>query len=119
MERREAKRVRREFTPEEKQRVEEARRLVATEKDEILAKARKYKAEYDASHAPLSDALGMLKAERIRQGLSLADLQERTGIERSNLSKLESEADLNPTVATLSRYAEALGKKLVVALEDR
>ena len=51
--------------------------------------------------------------------LSLADIQDRTGIERPNLSRLENEGSSNPTVATLTRYAEALGKRLVIVLVDR
>ena len=60
----------------------------------------------------------MLKAERLRQGLSLSDVEARTGIERPNLSRLENEAKANPTVSTLTRYAEALGKKLLIVLAD-
>ena len=69
--------------------------------------------------ATLQDALRLLRAERVRQGLSLADIQDRTGIERPNLSRLENEGSSNPTVATLTRYAEALGKRLVIVLADR
>jgi transcriptional regulator with XRE-family HTH domain len=47
----------------------------------------------------------------------LSDIEERTGIGRSALSRLENETEPNPTVVTLTRYAEALGKKLVVSFE--
>jgi transcriptional regulator with XRE-family HTH domain len=70
------------------------------------------------SFSNLKDALALLKAERLRQQLSLSDLQERTGIERSNLSRLENEAEVNPTIGTLMRYAEALGKQLLVVIDD-
>jgi len=50
--------------------------------------------------------------------LSLAEVSERTGMERPNLSRLENEAESNPTIATLTRYAEALGKRLFIALAD-
>ena len=96
----------------------EARRLVQQDETEIRSLAKKYKQEYDTERATLQEAVQLLKAERVRQGLSLADVQERTGIERPNLSRLENDAEANPTVATLSRYAEALGKKLVIALSD-
>ena len=68
--------------------------------------------------ATLQEALQVLKAERIQQGLSLADIQQRSGIEKPNLSRLENET-ANPTVATLIRYAEALGKRLMIVLADR
>lgn len=39
-------------------------------------------------------------------------------MDRSALSKLETGQRANPTVATLSRYAAAVGKRLVVLLAD-
>ena len=41
-----------------------------------------------------------------------------TGMDRSALSKLETGQRLNPTVDTLVRYAQAVGKRLVVSLTD-
>jgi DNA-binding XRE family transcriptional regulator len=119
MSRRQAKHVHRPLTQEERARVVEARRLVEPEADEIRRLARENKRAYDAGLATLQEALQLLKAERLRQGLSLADMQQRTGIERSNLSRLETEAEANPTVTTLTRYAEALGKKLMIVLADQ
>ena len=58
------------------------------------------------------------QAAREAKGLSLADLTERTGMDRSALSKLETGQRANPTVETLVRYAEAVGKRLVVSLAD-
>ena len=66
----------------------------------------------------LDDLLRQLKAAREEKGLSLADLTERTGMDRSALSKLETGQRANPTVETLVRYAEAVGKRLVVSLAD-
>jgi transcriptional regulator with XRE-family HTH domain len=43
-------------------------------------------------------------------------MKERTGIERSALSRLENDVEANPTVNTLTRYADALGKKVLVIL---
>jgi ABC-type phosphate transport system auxiliary subunit len=106
MVKRQAQHVRRQLTPEERARVNEARRLTNAEASEIRRKAKQLKAESDSARATLQDALRLLKAERVRQGLSLADIQNRTGIERPNLSRLENEGSSNPTVATLTRYAE-------------
>jgi hypothetical protein len=119
MTRREARHVRRELSPAERIRVAEGRRLVAAETDEIRRKAREYKVAYDAGQAALEQALQLLKAERQQQGLSLADIEDRAGISRPNLSRLENEAEANPTVATLTRYANALGKKLMIVLTDQ
>jgi DNA-binding XRE family transcriptional regulator len=112
------KHTRRSLTAVEKARVEEARRLVAGEEQEIRQKAREYKSAYLAGRATLQEALQLLKAERERLGLSLADVSERMGVERPNLSRLENEPDANPTVATLTRYADALGKRLTIVLTD-
>lgn len=62
-------------------------------------------------------AIMTLKQTREAQGLSLADIRDRTGIERSALSRLENEAP-NVTVRTLERYAEALGKRIVIEIAD-
>ena len=44
-------------------------------------------------------------------------MEDRTGIGRAALSRLENDATCNPTVTTLTRYADALGKKLVVGFQ--
>lgn len=59
-----------------------------------------------------------LKKAREDKGLSLADVTALTGMDRSALSKLETGLRANPTVETLGRYAEAVGKRLVVSLAD-
>ena len=65
----------------------------------------------------MCDAFRLLKAERQALGLSLSDIEEKSGIGRAALSRLENEAEPNPTVVTLTRYAEALGKRLVVSFQ--
>ena len=62
-------------------------------------------------------ALKDLRA-RLASRYTLTDLTERTGMDRSALSKLETGQRPNPTVETLVRYAEAVGKRLVVSLTD-
>ena len=66
----------------------------------------------------LAKVLGQLKAARERSGLSLSDLTELTGMDRSALSKLEKGKRANPTFETLARYAEAFGKHLQLKLAD-
>jgi hypothetical protein len=116
---REAKHIQRELTDSQRARVAEARRLIQGEAAEIRRKAKQYKQEHDAAQANLSEAPLLLKAERVRQGLSLTDIQERTGIDPPNLSRLENDVGANPTVSTLTRYAAALGKKLLIVLSDQ
>ena len=66
----------------------------------------------------LAAVVPALKAAREDAGLTLAEVSEASGITVPTLSKLETGLHGNPTVRTLRRYAEALGKKLVVKLED-
>lgn len=119
MPRREAKHIRRELTDAQRARVAEARGLIQGEAAEIRRQAKEYKQEHDAAQATLKEAAKLLKDERVRQGLSLSDIQQRTGIDPPNLSRLENDAGANPTMATLTRYAEALGKKLMIVLSDQ
>jgi ribosome-binding protein aMBF1 (putative translation factor) len=64
----------------------------------------------------LRKTFAALKALREQQGLSITDLAERTGMDRAMISRLENGQIDNPTIATMARYAKALGKKLVVSL---
>jgi len=55
-------------------------------------------------------AVAALKTAREDLGLSLADIKSSTGLEKSNLSRLENDPLANPTIDTLYRYTEAVGK---------
>jgi ribosome-binding protein aMBF1 (putative translation factor) len=61
---------------------------------------------------PFRELIAALRAERERQGLSLADLAERTGMDQAAIHKLEIGLNSNPTHATLTRYASALGVRI-------
>ena len=69
-------------------------------------------------YVELRQALLGLKKAREAAGLSLADVAERSGIDKAALSRLENSVQDNPTVETLSRYAAAVGKKLTWTLQD-
>lgn len=116
---RQAKRSERTVSDSERARLRQLRAQVEAEKDEIIAEARRSKAAHDATDARLRDVLRLLHAERTKQGLSLAAIQARTGIARSALSRLENDPDANPTLTTITRYAEALGKDLQILLADK
>jgi DNA-binding XRE family transcriptional regulator len=62
--------------------------------------------------------IAQLKAERERQGLSLATVAERIGLNRKNLHRIETNPNANPTLQTLHRIAEALGKSVHLELHD-
>ena len=105
----------RRLTPEEAAKYQTIREQVAEELPELIARRHERMATLDQ----LQGLLGQLKAAREAKGLSLADLTELTGMDRSALSKLETGQRANPTVETLVRYAEAVGKRLIVSLADR
>jgi transcriptional regulator with XRE-family HTH domain len=68
---------------------------------------------------PFTALIAALRAERERQALSLADIAERTGMDRAAIHKLEIGLNKNPTYATLSRYADALGMHVSWALKPK
>ena len=53
---------------------------------------------------------------RAEAGLSQKELADLTGIDQSDISKIERGAS-NPTLGTLERIANALGGKLVISIE--
>jgi DNA-binding Xre family transcriptional regulator len=112
------KRVYRKATSEERARHTAIRQQIKDELPEIKNRAKQRLSLLKKEGTPLRQILGALRAERQRQGLSLADINERTGIDRAALSRLENNEEANPTLATLERYAEAIGKQVVVILSE-
>lgn len=102
----------RTLSPEEAAKYRKIREQVAEERPDLIARHHERLASLDQ----LGELVKQLKAAREEQGLSLSDLTRLTGMDRSALSKLETGQRLNPTIETLVRYAEAVGKRLVVSL---
>jgi ABC-type phosphate transport system auxiliary subunit len=111
-------RIYRSMTADERRRHAEFRDQIAAELPEIEARARAKLALLKKEGTPLRQVLAALRAERERQGLSLADINVRTGIDKAALSRLENNEDANPTLNTLERYAQAVGKQMVVLLSE-
>ena len=84
--------------------------LGITEKGVQLYSMREYR--------ELRKTFAALKALREQQGLSSTDMEKRTGMDRAMISRLENGQIDNPTLATVSRYAKALGKRVIVSLES-
>jgi DNA-binding phage protein len=108
------KRITRErrLTAEEAAKYQAVREQVTEELPDLLARHHQRVAALDK----IEDLLKQLKSAREEKGLSLTDVSERTGMDRSALSKLESGGRPNPTVETLVRYADAIGMRLEVSL---
>lgn len=68
------------------------------------------------SFAAILSLMARFKTSRENQGLTLAEVAQRMGIDAPALSRLETGKMLNPTLGTLHKWAEALGQKLGVDL---
>lgn len=104
----------RRLTGEEAAKYKAVREKISKELPDLVDRHHQRMAALDQ----LRNLLLELRAAREAKGLSLSDLTELTGMDRSALSKLETGQRANPTVETLVRYAEAVGKRLVVSLTD-
>ncbi len=100
----------RKLTPEEAAKYRRLRELVEQDKPAIAQMAQSYEERRERIAALVAE----LKARRAAQGLSLADVRDRTGIDRAALSKLENGEPQNPSIETLLRYASAVGCELVL-----
>lgn len=102
-----------QLTAEQKRRHQRIREQVEKDKGRLIRDATGRKSEL----MTLRNAMVLLKQERETRGLSLGEVARRTGMDKSRLSKLENDALSNPTLATLTRIAEAIGVKLAIQLE--
>lgn len=102
----------RPLTAEEAARFKTIREQVKAELPELIAR---HQSRLNGGE-PVVDIVKQLKAAREAQGLSLSDVTDRTHIDAAALSTLENDPDSKPTVDTLARYAEAVGKRLFVGL---
>ncbi len=66
----------------------------------------------------LHQLLALLRTERERQQVTLAQLAERTGMDQAALSRLETGKADNPTLDTVFRVAAGLGKTVGCVLRD-
>ena len=85
-------------------------RFIDANREQLDREALARKAEREA----VIDAFAALKRYREQQGLSLGEVAERSGIDKSYLSKLENDPYPNPTFSTLMRIAKAVGVKLTI-----
>lgn len=85
---------------------------------ELLASGDYSAAVSQAEYWDLRKAVLRLKQLREEAGLSLADVAERSGIDRAAICRLENGQHQNPTIGTLNRYADALGKRVSFQVVD-
>jgi DNA-binding XRE family transcriptional regulator len=86
------------------------------------AKKRKADPAFRVAYDALEDefaALGALLVARKDAGLTQADVAERMGVSQPVLARIESSLGSrkhSPSLATLRKYADACGKKLVIQM---
>jgi DNA-binding XRE family transcriptional regulator len=77
------------------------------------------RAALKSSRAPITvpgmvELASKLRAFRESKGLTIDEVAARSGLERGQISKLERGRVANPTVSTLSRYADAIEVRLTI-----
>ena len=105
----------RRLTPEEVAKYRKIREQIEQEKPEINSRIRAHMAEV----TDLAKIFSELRRVREQQGMSLTELQDKTGIDRASLSKLETGQRANFTLETVVRYAEAVGKHVQFVLSEK
>ena len=64
------------------------------------------------------EIISKLICQRKHKGITQQEIAEATGIQRSNIARFEAGRNI-PTLDILIRYAEAVGMRLRIELEER
>jgi DNA-binding XRE family transcriptional regulator len=113
----ESKRIHRQIerTPEERKNLAEIRARFQSQRpglQELLDSGDATEVVLHGEYLDLLTMLAKLKKHREARGLSLSDVAELSGMDRSAVSRLENGQYLNPTMDTLYRYARAIGAEI-------
>ena len=110
-----------ERTPEEQARIKAIRERFQRERPNArkLVESGEFNPPIPASaYFAVAALLKRLREAREAAGLSLADMAERTSMDKASLCRLETGKQSNPTVETLARYAAAMDKQVLFSLAD-
>lgn len=94
-------------------------RPVAHDHEEFLKKALKRKG-FGEAYQELADEYALVKellAARSRAGLTQEEVAKSMGTTKSAVSRLEAAGKHSPSVATLKRYARAVGCEIEIRLQ--
>lgn len=100
------------MTPEARQEYERAVAEEMAAKQQKIAASRAIAKRLREERKVVAQLVSQLRAAREKAGISLNELESRTGINKSSLSRLENSVAPNPTLLTLHRYADAIGVTL-------
>ena len=110
-----------ERTEEEKARLKAVRERFQREKptsEQLVASGEYNPPIRQSEYWELMQTAAALKKAREAAGMSLRDVAEKMSIDAAALSRLENGVNDNPTIDTLFRYANSLGKQIVVQIVD-
>lgn len=108
-----AKRIRREFTPDELEAWKKKRDQVEREDvPRLMSLGKEFLKNHNETVAKVLEELRLAKDEG---GLTYAQIAEKTGISEPSLARLFTAGE-NPTLLTLGKVASALSRKLEVTL---
>ncbi len=79
-----------------------------------MLKDEEFEIEYEKLK-PRYEAIEQIIRARKEQNITQAELAKRVGIQKSNISRLES-GNYNPSLDFLAKIAESLGKKISVTI---
>jgi hypothetical protein len=108
-------------TPEEQARIHALRERFQSERPthEALISSGEYEGPIpQGSLVSYFSTVAKLKRERQRQGLTLSEVSDRSGLDVGLLSRLENGKVVNPTLTTLWRYADALGRTVTLDVSE-
>ena len=77
---------------------------------------KEFRKEYEALEPEYIIMRAMIEARR-EEGLTQKELSERSGITQADISRLEN-GNANPSIRTLQRLANAMGKTLKIEFVD-
>jgi hypothetical protein len=105
----------RRLTPEEIEKYRRIREQVEAELPEMIARDRLAPGHASREDvAEIEQLVAFLHAERERQGIDLAEIAYRTRYKLEDLELLEGNRYPNPPIAMLTRYARALGRRVLL-----
>ena len=110
-----------ERTEQEKARLKAVRERFQREKptsEQLVASGEYNPPIRQGEYWELMQAAAALKQAREAAGMSLREVAEKMAIDPGALIRLENGVNDNPTIDTLFRYANSLGKQIVVQIVD-
>ncbi len=109
------RRISMQLTESQQKAMRETDTEVESEKATIVKRGKESRAR---SRSRKQLIAAQLRSAREAAGMSLADVAAATGMTRQSILRIESGENRNPTLSTITRIAEALGKSVDITIVD-